>query len=54
MKICARMGLYFVVLMGLAGLTRVAAAADEAGYTRQEDVIYGRKYGTALTMDIFT
>jgi acetyl esterase/lipase len=54
MKICARMALYFVVLMGLAGLTRVAAAADEAGYTHQEDTIYGRKYGTALTMDIFT
>jgi acetyl esterase/lipase len=29
-------------------------AADEATYTRQEDVIYGRKYGTALTMDVFT
>ena len=23
-------------------------------YTRQEDVIYGRKFGTALTMDVFT
>jgi acetyl esterase/lipase len=30
-----------------------APAADEAAYTRTEDVIYGRKYGTALTMDIF-
>src|SRR4051812_9007831 len=28
-------------------------AADEAAYTRQEDVVYGRKYGTALTMDVF-
>lgn len=23
-------------------------------YTHQEDIIYGRKYGTALTMDVFT
>jgi acetyl esterase/lipase len=29
-------------------------AADEIGYNRQEDVIYGRKYGVALTMDVFT
>jgi acetyl esterase/lipase len=28
-------------------------AADEPAYTRQEDVIYGRKDGTALTMDVF-
>src|SRR3954447_1488937 len=30
-----------------------AAAADAPSYTRTEDVIYGRKYGTALTMDVF-
>jgi acetyl esterase/lipase len=30
-----------------------APAADEPAFTRQEDVIYGRKHGTALTMDIF-
>ena len=29
-----------------------AFAADPA-FTRQEDVIYGRKFGTALTMDVF-
>jgi acetyl esterase/lipase len=29
------------------------AAADEPPYTRTEDVIYGRKYGTALTLDVF-
>lgn len=28
--------------------------AQTPEYTRQEDVIYARKYGTALTMDIFT
>jgi acetyl esterase/lipase len=45
-------------LLLLALLALVAApslrAADEAPYTRKEDVIYARKYGTALTMDVFT
>jgi acetyl esterase/lipase len=31
----------------------VAVAADDSSFTRQEDVIYGRKDGTALTMDVF-
>ncbi len=47
----------FLMLIGLAaGLTLPGAgrAADEPSYTRQEDVIYGRKFGTALTMDVFT
>src|SRR5436190_2428294 len=30
-----------------------ASAADELPYTRKEDVIYGRKFGTALTLDVF-
>ena len=30
-----------------------AFAADET-FTRSEDVIYGRKFGTALTLDVFT
>jgi acetyl esterase/lipase len=29
-------------------------AADEPNYSRQEGVIYGRKFGVALTMDVFT
>ncbi len=29
-------------------------AADTEAYTHREDVIYGRKFGTALTMDVFT
>lgn len=31
-----------------------AAMAQEPGYSRVEDVVYGRKAGTALTMDVFT
>lgn len=30
------------------------AVGQDAGYTRTEDVIYGRKFGVALTMDVFT
>ena len=34
-----------------ADLPVLAKAPD---FTRKEDVVYGRKYGTALTMDVFT
>jgi acetyl esterase/lipase len=30
------------------------ASAQDMSYTRKEDIIYGRKFGTALTMDVFT
>jgi acetyl esterase/lipase len=30
------------------------ALGQEAGYTRTEDVIYGRKFGVAMTMDVFS
>ncbi len=29
-------------------------AADDPPFTRRQDVIYGRKHGVALTMDVFT
>ena len=34
-------------------LAPVAVARADESYTRREDVIYGRKFGTALTMDVF-
>ena len=34
-------------------LLPVAATAQTPNYTRTDDVIYGRKFGTALTMDVF-
>lgn len=40
------------LLMALAN--GVTFAADEPNFTRQEDVIYGRKYGVALTLDVLT
>jgi acetyl esterase/lipase len=46
-----------LALLGLVMLSPAASvavgAADEPPYTRTEDVIYGRKYGTALTLDVF-
>ena len=46
-----------LILGGLAvtlvGPRTVGWAADPA-FDRREDVIYGRKFGTALTMDVFT
>jgi hypothetical protein len=44
---------YFAIcLVGLFG-TR-ADAQTVAKFTRQSDVIYGRKFGAALTMEVFT
>ncbi|HBI43291.1 MAG TPA: alpha/beta hydrolase [Planctomycetales bacterium] len=42
--------------LALAGLVAAPclARADDVEYTRTRDVIYGRKFGTALTMDVFT
>ena len=39
------------ILIACSAATFVRGAAPE--YTRTEDVIYGRKFGTALTMDVF-
>jgi acetyl esterase/lipase len=43
-------------LVAASALLALAAPsfAQEANYTRTDDVIYGRKYGLAMTMDIFT
>ena len=42
-----------VALLLVAAEPRVAPAQEGRAFTRQADVIYGRKYGTALTMDVF-
>jgi acetyl esterase/lipase len=41
------------ILTALLLLASSGRAADGLSFTRQEDVIYGCKYGTALTMDVF-
>lgn len=48
-----RKGTFLLSLALLFGPLLAAQAAEEGGYTRQQDIIYGRKHGMALTMDIF-
>ena len=43
-----------VVLLMVAAHPLFAPARAVPSFTRQEDVIYARKHGTALTMDVFT
>jgi acetyl esterase/lipase len=45
----------FVIALCLATsfCLAIPALAEEASFTRTEDVIYGRKYGLAMTMDVF-
>ncbi len=44
----------FLIALGL-GLAWLASSAESTStnFTRTEDVIYGRKFGTALTLDVF-
>src|SRR4051812_22429961 len=37
-----------------SALLAAPALAADPNFTRKEDVIYGRKYGLAMTMDVFT
>ncbi len=50
-SMCIRAFLGCAVLVSLFVST---ATSQEPAYTHKEDVIYGRKYGIALTMDVFT
>jgi acetyl esterase/lipase len=43
-----------LALIAALSLANAPRAADDPAYDRKEDVIYGRKYGTALTLDVFT
>jgi acetyl esterase/lipase len=42
-----------ILLTGLLLLLAVAFTPAQTNFTRVEDVIYGRKFGTALTLDVF-
>src|SRR5437773_1475616 len=43
-----------IVAGATLGVSLQPARADDPPFIHKEDVIYGRKYGTALTMDVFT
>ena len=42
-----------VIVIAVLQLSGFAISAEDPSFTRTEDVIYGRKFGTALTMDVF-
>jgi acetyl esterase/lipase len=42
------------LVASLASLPATQSRADDVPCTQREDVIYGRKFGMALTMDVFT
>ncbi|REK11428.1 MAG: alpha/beta hydrolase [Planctomycetota bacterium] len=44
---------FFSTAWVLAVLLLAASTAEAAKWSRDRDIIYGRKYGTALTMDVF-
>jgi acetyl esterase/lipase len=44
----------YLLVAALTLTTSIAATLRAAEFSRQQDIIYGRKYGTALTMDVFT
>jgi acetyl esterase/lipase len=52
MSLVRRVAISFVVSALLVIPT--ARAADAPNYNRQQDVVYGRKFGVALTLDVFT
>lgn len=45
--------IFALSLFAIALFAGCASAADATKFTRIEDVIYGRKFGTALTLDVF-
>ncbi len=53
MKLHKRLTVLSVILVLFAAAGLAAAAGDGPPYTRTRDVIYGRKAGLALTMDVF-
>src|ERR1041385_3627840 len=40
-------------LLMFKAMTFAASPSVSSSFTRQEDIIYGRSYGTALTFDLF-
>lgn len=45
--------IFWAAIVGFLFSLNLAAFAQEKNFSRTEDVIYGRKFGTALTLDVF-
>jgi acetyl esterase/lipase len=52
--VARRFAIGLLCLLCTAPLTRAADPAPALPFTRQQDVVYGRKFGTALTLDVLT
>jgi acetyl esterase/lipase len=52
-NVVQNLGLIAAVALLLVGATSGAKAADDPVFTRTRDVIYGRKHGMALTLEVF-
>src|SRR5437016_1450637 len=50
-KMCAHLTFAWLIVLGCTAFGR---ADDKSSFTRKEDVVYGRRDGTALTLDVFT
>jgi acetyl esterase/lipase len=46
--------LLLIILSTAPAITRAADAPPNLPFTRQQDIVYARKFGTALTLDVFT
>ena len=52
---CRKLGPLFLAIASIPWMFSGAVRADDKpAYDRKEDVVYGRKFGTALTLDVFT
>src|SRR5439155_23967560 len=49
---CFSISMKIQAFVSIALWLAVASLAPAADYTRTEDVVYGRKFGTALTLDV--
>jgi acetyl esterase/lipase len=54
MRIRSLTSFAILTLLAWSLLSCRAGANGAPEFTRREDIVYGRKYGTALTMDVFT
>jgi len=43
-----------LVFLAVFSIAQIARGADPPKFDRKTDVVYGRKHGMALTMDVFT
>src|SRR6516225_2808373 len=53
-KFCAGFGFLVATYFFVIASESLRGEDNNADFSRREDIVYGRKYGTALTMDILS